>query len=229
MTKRENLLLQISTQLVHMSNIKQRGPISIFRKTLEGIDNVRDVAELILDNATSSLSKGTGLTTSGEVLALDLNRISTFNLKTGNLNKQKKNLILAGVEALGALGSLGYIKVALERQGVMKLNRLDFANEDNLLFDYFKEIVQISPLDLPKEEYKYWTHPHKDGLAIVKKMPSSLTKEYTFKKMPKVYNALNAYGSTEFIVNEELLDLVEDMDIENHFFKSSAASNISGI
>jgi len=218
MTKRENLLIQISTQLVHMANVQKRGPISVFKKTLLGIDNIRDLAEIILDSVTSTLSRGTPLTSAGEVLGLGMNRISTFNLKAGNTKKQKKTLILAGVEALGALGSLGYIQVVLEKQGIMKLNRLDFVDEDNLLFEYFEEIEQVSLSDLPKEDYKYWTHPHKDGLSIVKKMPPSLTKEYTFKKMPKVYDALNAYGSTEFVVNEDLLDIIEEMDRVDHCF-----------
>ena len=121
-------------------------------------------------------------------------------------------MISAGVEALGSLGSLGYTQVVTESQGVMKLNRLDFKDERNLLFKYFQEIKQVSPIDLPQEEYKGWTHPYKNGIPIVKKMPSELSKKYLYKRMPKVYDALNSYGSTAFAVNEELLDIVKDFD-----------------
>jgi len=216
MDKRENLLLQISTQLVHCSHANNRGPKSSFRKVLLSTGNIRDLAETILDQATKTLSNGTGLTTAGEMLGIQLNKHCTFNLKAGTPRKVKKTLINTGVEAFGVLGNLGYLKVVTERQGVMKLNRLDFFDEDNLLFDYFKSIGTISEVDLPKEDYNYWTHPHKNGFPIVKKMPSELTNKYLYKKMPTVYDALNAYGSTKFKVNEELLDVIQGMDSVKH-------------
>ncbi len=226
MDKRENLLLQISTQLVHRTHSNNRGPKSGFTKALLSTGNIRSVAEVILDNAIKTLSRGTALTTASEMLAIQINKYTTFNLKSGTERKAKKTLINAGVEAFGILGDLGYLKIVTERQGVMKLNRLDFFDEDNLLFHYFKSVGMVSEIDLPKEDYHYWTHPHKDGLPIVKRMPSELTNKYLFKKMPMVYNALNAYGSTSFSVNEELLDIVKVMDkVDNIFIPSVIESS----
>ena len=113
---------------------------------------------------------------------------------------------------------LKYIDKVTERQGVMKLNKLDFLSEDNLLFYYFEEQLTVSELELPKEEYTYWTHPRKDGRTIVKKMPKSLASQYTYTKMPGVYIALNAYGSTKFKVNEELIPILLQMDKNKHMF-----------
>ena len=189
-----------------------RGPKSAFRKVLLGTDNVRGLAELILDHTIKAISKGTGLTTAGEGLAIEMNKLTTFNLKSGTDRKVKYALISAGVEAFGSLKSLSYIDKVTERQGVMKLNKLDFISEDNLLFYYFEEQLTISELELPKEDYTYWTHPRKDGRTIVKKMPKALTSQYTYTKMPRVYAALNAYGSTKFKVNEELLPVLIQMD-----------------
>jgi len=215
---RETLLLQITGQLNHMTAAIPRGPKSAFRKVLLGTDNVRGLAELILDHTIKTISKGTGLTSAAEGLAIAMNKITTFNLKAGTNRKVKYALISAGVEAFGSLKSLGYINKVTERQGVMKLNKLDFINEDNLLFYYFKEQLTVSELELPKEEYTYWTHPRKDGRTIVKKMPKSLASQYTHTKMPNVYAALNAYGSTKFKVNEELLSILKVMDEDNHAF-----------
>ena len=216
--RRETLLLQITGQLNHMTAAIPRGPKSAFRKVLLGADNARGLAELSLDHTVKAISKGTGLTTAAEGLAIEMNKLTTFNLKAGTDRKVKYALISAGVEAFGSLKSLGYIDKVTERQGVMKLNKLDFINENNLLFDYFEEQLTISELELPKEDYTYWTHPRKDGRTIVKKMPKSLTSQYTYAKMPKVYAALNAYGSTEFRVNEELLPVLLQMDKDKHLF-----------
>ena len=216
--RRETLLLQITGQLNHMTAAIPRGPKSAFRKVLLGADNVRGLAKLILDHTIKAISKGTGLTTAAENLAIEMNKFTTFNLKTGSDRKIKYALISAGVEAFGSLKSLSYIDKVTERQGVMKLNKLDFINENNLLFDYFKEQLTISELELPKEDYTYWTHPRKDGRTIVKKMPKSLASQYTHIKMPKVYAALNAYGSTKFKVNEELLPILLQMDKSKHMF-----------
>ncbi len=215
---RETLLLQITGQLNHMTAAIPRGPKSAFRKVLLGTDNIRGIAGLILDHTIKAISKGTGLTTAAEGLAIEMNKLTTFNLKAGTGRKVKYALISAGVEAFGSLKSLSYIDKVTERQGVMKLNKLDFINENNLLFDYFKDQLTISELELPKEDYTYWTHPRKDGRTIVKKMPKSLASQYTHIKMPKVYAALNAYGSTKFKVNEDLLELLSQMEENNHEF-----------
>lgn len=218
MNNRELLLLQISIQLNHMISSFVKGKPSTFRKLVIEADSIRDIAELILDHAIKSLSKGSGLTTTAELLADDLNRLSGFNIKTGTNRKVKAALISAGVEALGTLKSLNYLDVVLERQGVMKLAKLDFVDEDNLLFTYFKEQLEVSVLELPKEYYKQWTSPNKDGLSIVKKMPKSLKSKYTITEMPQVYKALNAYGNTKFQVNEELLSILMQMDQDKHSF-----------
>ena len=42
------------------------------------------------------------------------------------------------MEEFGSLKSFKYIDKVTERQGVMKLNKLDFLSEDNLLFYYFE-------------------------------------------------------------------------------------------
>ena len=216
--RRETLLLQITGQLNHMTAAIPRGPKSAFRKVLLGTDNVRGLAKLILDHTIKAISKGTGLTTAAEGLAIEMNKLTTFNLRAGSDRKVKYALISAGVEAFGSLKSLSYIDKVTERQGVMKLNKLDFLSEDNLLFYYFEEQLTISELELPKEEYTYWTHPRKDGRTIVKKMPKSLASQYTYTKMPKVYAALNAYGSTKFKVNEELIPILLQMDKSKHMF-----------
>ncbi len=218
MDKRELLLLQISSQLNHMSQTISKGRQSAFKKVLLGADSVRTVAEDILDFTISALSKGTALTSTASALASRMNVHTQFNLKSGTSQKAEATMISAGVEALGSLGSLGYTQVVTESQGVMKLNRLDFKDERNLLFHYFQEIKQVSPIDLPLEEYKGWTHPYKNGVPIVKKMPPELSKKYLYKRMPKVYDALNSYGSTSFTVNEELLEIVKDFDKDEHPF-----------
>jgi DNA-directed RNA polymerase len=218
MDNRELLLLQISSQLNHMSQTVSKGRQSAFKKVLLGADSVRTIAEDILDFTISALSKGTALTSTASSLASRMNVHTQFNLKSGTSQKAEATMISAGVEALGSLGSLGYTQVVTESQGVMKLNRLDFKNESNLLFKYFQEIKQVSPIDLPQEEYKGWTHPYKNGVSIVKKMPSELSKKYLYKRMPKVYDALNSYGSTAFVVNEELLDIVKEFDKNDHSF-----------
>ena len=216
--RRETLLLQITGQLNHMTAAIPRGPKSAFRKVLLGTDNVRGLAKLILDHTIKAISKGTGLTTAAEGLAIEMNKLTTVNLRAGSDRKVKYALISAGVEAFGSLKSLRYIDKVTERQGVMKLNKLDFLNEDNLLFYYFEEQLTISELELPKEDYTYWTHPRKDGRTIVKKMPKSLASQYTYTKMPGVYIALNAYGSTKFRVNEELIPILLQMDKNKHMF-----------
>ena len=218
MDKRELLLLQISSQLNHMSQTVSKGRQSAFKKVLLGADSVRTIAEDVLDFTISALSKGTALTSTASSLASRMNVHTQFNLKSGTSQKAEATMISAGVEALGSLGSLGYTQVVTESQGVMKLNRLDFKDENNLLFHYFREIRKVSPIDLPQEEYKGWTHPYKNGIPIVKKMPSELSKKYLYKRMPKVYDALNSYGSTAFAVNEELLDIVKDFDSNDHSF-----------
>jgi len=218
MDNRELLLLQISSQLNHMSQTVSKGRQSAFKKVLLGADSVRTIAEDILDFTISALSKGTALTSTASALASRMNVHTQFNLKSGSSQKAEATMISAGVEALGSLGSLGYTQVVTESQGVMKLNRLDFKDEKNLLFFYFKEIRKVSPLDLPQEEYKGWTHPYKNGVPIVKKMPSELSKKYLYKRMPKVYDALNSYGSTAFVVNEELLEIVSEFDSNDHLF-----------
>ena len=143
---RETLLLQITGQLNHMTAAIPRGPKSAFRKVLLGTDNIRGIAGLILDHTIKAISKGTGLTTAAEGLAIEMNKLTTFNLKAGTGRKVKYALISAGVEAFGSLKSLSYIDKVTERQGVMKLNKLDFINENNLLFDYFKDQLTISEL-----------------------------------------------------------------------------------
>ncbi len=219
MDNRETLLLQISCQLNHMlTQLPKGGPKSTFRKLMLEVGNIRDVAELVLNHTIKSLSKGTGLTTTAELLADDMNRVSDFNIKVGTDRKVKSAMISAGVEALGSLKYLGYVDVVIERQGVMTLSKLDFINEDNILFEYFKEQLEVSTLELPKEYYDDWTKPRKDGLTIVKRMPKSLTSEYSITKMPKVYKALNAYGKTQFEVNEELLAILLEMDKNKHCF-----------
>ncbi len=218
MDKRELLLLQISSQLNHMSQTVSKGRQSAFKKVLLGADSVRTIAEDVLDFTISALSKGTALTSTASSLSSRMNVHTQFNLKSGTSQKAEATMISAGVEALGSLGSIGYTQVVTESQGIMKLNRLDFKNENNLLFHYFREIRKVSPIDLPQEEYKGWTHPYKNGIPIVKKMPSELSKKYLYKRMPKVYDALNSYGSTAFAVNEELLDIVKDFDSNDHSF-----------
>lgn len=229
MDRRALLILQISNQLVHMHS-NQKGRQSAFRKVLIGADSVSIIAETVLDYATKSLSTGLALTTTASQLANKLNLLTSFNIKSGTPAKVEATLISAGVEALGALASLGYIKMVTETQGVMKLKRLDFYDETNLFFEYFLEIDKVAVIDLPKESYHYWTHPHKDGLPIVKKMPSELTNKYLFKKMPTVYNALNAYGSTKFMVNEGLLDIVKEMKESKSTFipKKVSTEEVSG-
>lgn len=217
-SKRETLILQITGQLNHMATQKVRGRNTPFIQALIRADSVSQFSSAILDHAIKALSLGTGLTTAGEVLAMDLNSKTSLNLKLGTPEKTKKTLISVGVQALGALESLGYVSAVMERQGIMKLWKLDFFNEDNLLFEYFKEQRTVSTLELPKETYTYWTHAHKEGLPIVKRMPSELSSKYTYIKMPKLYNALNAYGSTEFEVNEELLSIVTQMEKDSHIF-----------
>lgn len=227
MDNRETLLLQITGQLNHMTAIVRKGPASALDRLLAEVDNIRGIAELVLDHTIKSISKGMGLTTSAELLGSDMNKLSEHNLKLGTDKKVKFNLIQAGVEALGSLKSLGYIDVVIERQGVMKLSKLDFVNEDNILFDYYKEQLKVSTLELPKEYYKDWTNPRKDGLTIVKRMPKTLTSEYSITKMPKVYKALNAYGNTKFEVNEELLSILMQMDEDKHcFVPEEVESNI---
>lgn len=218
MDNRELLLLQISSQLNHMSQTVSKGRQSAFKKVLLGADSVRTIAEDILDFTISALSKGTALTSTASSLASRMNVHTQFNLKSGTSQKSEATMISAGVEALGSLGSLGYTQVVTESQGVMKLNRLDFKDERNLLFKYFQEILKVSPIDLPQEEYKGWTHPYKNGVSIVKKMPAELSKKYLYKKMPKVYDALNSYGSTAFTVNEEVLEIVKEFDKNDHVF-----------
>jgi DNA-directed RNA polymerase len=201
-----------------MSQTVSKGRQSAFKKVLLGADSVRTIAEDILDFTISALSKGTALTSTASALSSRMNVHTQFNLKSGTSQKAEATMISAGVEALGSLGSIGYTQVVTESQGVMKLNRLDFKDENNLLFHYFREIRKVSPIDLPQEEYKGWTHPYKNGIPIVKKMPSELSKKYLYKRMPKVYDALNSYGSTAFAVNEELLDIVKDFDSNDHSF-----------
>ena len=218
MDNRELLLLQISIQLNHIVGSFIKGKPSAFRKLLIEADSVREISELILDHAMKSISKGSGLTTSAELLAEDMNRLSRFNIKVGKDKVVKAALISAGVEALGTLKSLNYLNVVIERQGVMKLAKLDFVDEDNLLFTYFKEQLEVSVLELPKEYYIDWTNPTKNGLSIVKRMPKSLKSNYTITEMPQVYKALNAYGNTKFQVNEELLAVLMQMDQDKHEF-----------
>ena len=218
MELREILLLQITAQLNHMAHSNTKGRQSAFRKTLLGTDNIRSLAELILDHAVRSLSNGMPLTSSANLLAKKMNVITTFNLKSGDTRKSEASMISAGVEALGTLGSLGYITMVTETRGAVKLTRLDFANETSVFFDYYKSVKTIAEIDLPKEDYTYWTHPWKNGQSIVKKMPSSLSLKYQYKKMPKVYQALNAYGDTEFSVNLDVLNTVMEMDRLKHGF-----------
>ena len=224
-SKREVLLLQITGQLNHMTSAIPRGPKSAFRKVLLSADSIRALSELVLDHTVKAISKGTGLTTAAEGLAIELNKVTSFNLNAGTPRKAKYSLISAGVEAFGALKSLGYIDKVTERQGVMTLNKLDFQSEDNLLFYYFKEQLTVSNIELPKETYSYWTHPRKDGLTIVKRMPKSLTNKYTYANMPKVYDALNAYGDTKFEVNEELLAILIQMEQQEHMFIPGVVSS----
>ena len=55
-----------------------------------------------------------------------------------------------------------------------------------------------------------WVKPFNRGVPIVKRLRPEDQDDYTIDKMPKVYRALNALGSTRWTVNSKMLQLMED-------------------
>lgn len=214
MNKRDQLLIEITGRLNILleEKSKNKRAVSTFIQVLRTLDDMDSLAKVILDNSIKALSTGLPLTSSAQYLGLDINCLTTLDLQEGDRKAVKKMLVSTGVEAFGILGDLNYLRIVEERQGLIRINKLDFESEDDIMFKYFEEMKTISPIQLPKEFIEPWVTHTKGYLSIVKKMPKSLKEVYTKENMPKIYNALNSYGSTEFIVNTELLDVVNEMD-----------------
>ena len=108
----------------------------------------------------------------------------------------------------------GYFINFLDMQGVIIFNQLstdtyEISLEPGAFKDYVNIKVREKRVAAITEKPDDWHKPFNRGVPIVKKLSSDDAHHYTIDKMPMVYKALNILHSTEWMVNSDILQVMQ--------------------
>jgi len=177
-----------------------------------------ELATTILEAVVKGVSNREQLVSIGEAIGtklLHLEGEKMSNLTFGGDYKKKRELIKIGIEAVGLLQLSGCIRLAkpIKIGGKNEMFTLEPA------CDEFLKLILTSDESLgefPTDHYTPWDKPWKGTNSIVKRMPVGWDEKYTKQEIPHVYEALNNYGNTPFLINEGLLKTVSLMQDSDH-------------
>lgn len=180
--------------------------------------NKEELSEYVLESTVKGMSNRSTLVNISEsvgTMFLHKEGHKMDELTFGGDYKKKRELIKIGVEAIGLLSILGYIRLAkpIKIGGKNEMHTLEPACDS---FLKLLEVSEESLGDFPTVTYNPWLSPWKGVESIVKKMPVGWESKYSKETIPHVYEALNNYGSTPFEINGDLLKTVKSMLDNDH-------------
>ena len=201
MNEREFIINKMVNYLI--SNRKSKGgkPTQFQRHILRNREinvSYHDIAEIILDFTLQGLKYNQDVKLT-KVASWTGTRLLTYvnhdisELTPAEFEDLRINI---GVNALGILVTLGYIK-----------KRVDQINDRREVYIDYVDMV-INPLEplvadcLERPDVdpsEFWTKPvDTNGISIVKRMPSKLGSYYSPNALPELYKALNALQGTVY-------------------------------
>ena len=187
-------------------------PLCRYLRRYEG--DREELSNIILEAVIKGVSNREQLVSIGEAVGtrlLHLEGEKMTDLTFGGNYKKKRELVKIGIEAVGLLALSGCIRLAkpIKVGGKNEMYTVEPA------CDEFLKLILTSDESLgnfPTNEYVPWVSPWKGVNSIVKRMPVGWDEKYSKEEIPHVYEALNNYGSTPFVINDGILKVAQLME-----------------
>lgn len=239
---KEVLLDKLVAQVELDLSKKYKGNALVYRKVLKESDDIRGCLSVALDVLAETMLANKPFVSICRKIGFSVYRMVDIVLAKDNLDNYtdldeyllaavelEAEMVRIGMGICGYLEKIGEVKLRLEtefsgekiRSGekiggkIFTTNHLFSANASGLLVD----LLKTKGFAKPELEPQLWTSPvSPKGRTLITKVPTYLLENYTEERIPLVYKALNAYGSTKFQVNQRALDVIIKMDEINHIY-----------
>ena len=210
------------TQMIREIEAKKRSHLLAIKTNLIELGKEQEAAIVIIDSIALSIKSMTAVNVCSQSLYSKIARLADYKIDVNA--KQTAMIGMALIDLIARIGLITVKKRNLIVKGKVKPQWI-LSSSSKDYSEYAKTLNAAKFHPNPNDGPIEWTKPTIETdtrvFTIVKRaLRDKMLHNYTYYRMPSVYDAINRLNRQTYVVNRELLDYATDTEATNSFIPS---------